>query len=72
VTSPTFIVASTDRVASKASSAATFSFTTSVGGALAATLTHKITLNYPIGFFATSPAPTAATVATSGVKIVDM
>jgi hypothetical protein len=55
VTSPTFAVSSTDRVAGKASSVATISFTTSAGGSLA--ISSFITLIYPPGFFASSSTP---------------
>jgi hypothetical protein len=49
VTSVSFTMATSDRVAGKTSAAATFSFTTTSGGALAAGST--ITLTYPYGFF---------------------
>jgi hypothetical protein len=55
VTSVTFGVALADRVANKTSAAATFAFTTTAGGALAAG--SNITLTYPSGFFASAGSP---------------
>ena len=55
VTSPSFEIASYDRVAGKSSAAATFTFTTTAGGALAAG--SNITLTYPSGFFASAGSP---------------
>jgi hypothetical protein len=55
VTSTSFAMAASDRVAGKAGTAATFSFTTTAGGALAAG--SNITLTYPSGFFASAGSP---------------
>jgi hypothetical protein len=55
VTNASFAIAASDRVAGKASAAATFSFTTTAGGALATS--SNITLTYPSGFFASAGAP---------------
>ena len=55
VTSVAFSIASGDRVAGKAGVEATFTFTPSAGGAGPS----LVTLNYPSGFFAASPTPTA-------------
>jgi hypothetical protein len=57
-TLPSFTIATGDRVAGKASAAATFSFTTTAGGALATSST--ITLNYPTGFFVSGTNPISA------------
>jgi hypothetical protein len=50
-----FVIEDSDRVADKANVAATFSFTTSAGGALA--IGSFITLTYPPGFFSSSATP---------------
>jgi hypothetical protein len=60
----TFSVAAADRVAGKSGVQATFSFTPSVGGAGPT----SITLNYPSGFFATSPTPSAS-VSSAGTAV---
>jgi hypothetical protein len=77
VTSPSFEIALYDRVAGKSSAAATFSFTTSAEGALAAG--SNITLTYPSGFFsgAGSPSvqisgggPTGSVATPTGTQII--
>jgi hypothetical protein len=55
VTSALFGIATSDRVAGKTGAAATFSFTTTAGGALAAG--DKITLTYPSSFFSSTGTP---------------
>jgi len=64
VTSLSFIIASSDRIAGKSSVPVTFSFTTSVGGALAAGST--ITLMYPSGFFASTGTPPGLLISGGG------
>jgi hypothetical protein len=64
VTAVTFDVAAGDRVAGRAGVEATFTFTPSAGGAGPS----SVTLNYPSGFFATSPTPTAK-VSTAGATL---
>jgi len=61
VSNVTFSIAAEDRVAKKSAVKATFTFTPSAGGAGAS----AVTLNYPSGFFATSPTPTASVSAES-------
>jgi hypothetical protein len=61
VTTVALTIAAEDRVAGRGGVAATFTFTPSAGGAGPST----VTLNYPSGFFATSPTP-SATVSTAG------
>jgi hypothetical protein len=55
VTSPSFAIATSDRVAGQPGAAATFSFTTTAGGKLATGGT--ITLTYPSGFFSSTGTP---------------
>ena len=50
-----FVIQDSDRVADKANVAATFSFTTTAGGALA--IGSNVTLTYPPGFFSSSATP---------------
>jgi len=64
VTSPSFEIALSDRVAGKSSAAATFSFTTTAGGALA--IGSTITLTYPSGFFSGTGSPAATINGVSG------
>jgi len=58
VTGTIFIIRNSDRVASKMGAAATISFTTTDAGKLL--IGSKITLNYPVGFFAASSTPAVA------------
>jgi hypothetical protein len=55
VTNTSFAIAASDRVAGKTGAAATFSFTTTAGGALAAG--SNITLTYPSAFFVSTGTP---------------
>ncbi|NBU65652.1 MAG: hypothetical protein EBS29_14290, partial [Chloroflexia bacterium] len=64
VTNTSFEIAASDRVAGKTPAAATVSFTTSAGGALATGST--ITLTYPWGFFAGTGTP-GVSISGSGV-----
>jgi len=64
VTSPSFAIATSDRVAGESSAAATFSFTTTAGGALA--IGSTITLTYPSGFFSGTGSPAATINGVSG------
>ena len=57
VDSPTMTMPQTERYANKAGGAATISFTTSAGGLVPVGST--ITLNFPSGYWATSPLPNA-------------
>jgi len=50
-----FVIEDSDRVADKTNVAATFSFTTTAGGALV--IGSNITLTYPPGFFSSSATP---------------
>jgi len=60
----TFVLKSSDRVASKMGAAATILFTTTESGNLP--VGSNITLNYPVGFFSASSTPAAAI--SSGAK----
>ena len=58
LTYPMFILMNSDRLANKVGAAATISFTTTYIGKLI--VGSKITLNYPVGFFAASSTPAVA------------
>jgi hypothetical protein len=64
VTNVTFNVQLADRVEAKAGVDATFTFTPSAGG----DSPSSVTLNYPLGFFATSATPTAK-LSTAGATL---